>query len=385
VSRRIGVAVIGGGWMGDLHAAAYRGLHDYFPEVHLRPELVVAVDSVDSRASALAERHGFLRTGDDWREAIADPSVDVISVTAPNFVHREMGLAAVRAGKHLWIEKPLGRFPEEALEVADAAAEAGVVTMVGYNYRHAPAVQRAEEMVRTGRLGRITHFRASFLADYASHPQGALSWRFQRDLAGLGALGDLMSHVVNMSQALVGPIERVAAQLSTFIESRPIQQAGEGTHFSIIESGEQGTVENEDHVGAVVRFENGASGLLEVCRVSVGPRVRMGFEVNGTEGAVAWNFERMNELEVLLGEGLNQGYATTFAGPGDGEFARFQPGTGIPIGYAELKQIEGGRFLRAIESGRSEGPDIADAAATARVLRAMADAAERAAWVEVPR
>ena len=212
---------------------------------------------------------------------LADPDVDVVSICAPNLLHREIGIAAAEAGKPFWIEKPVGRDAADTAAVAAAAQAAGVATSIGYNYRHAPAVERIRELIANGDLGRITNVRAVFFNGYASEPNGALSWRFKKDLAGSGALGDLLSHVVDLVQYVVGPITEVNGLLSTIHQQRPILPMGQATHFAVIEDGELGDVENDDYAAALVRFAAdspgaGAVGTLEASRVIVGPQCGLG-------------------------------------------------------------------------------------------------------------
>ena len=167
--------------------------------------------------------------------------------------------AALGLGKPFWIEKPVGRDASETAEVAAAARAAGVVTSIGYNYRHVPAVERVRELIAAGELGRITNVRAAFFNSYAAEPNGALSWRFRRDQAGSGALGDLLSHVVDLMQYVVAPITEVSSLLSTVYTQRPILPMGSATHFAVIENGEMGEVENDDYVAALVRFAAGST------------------------------------------------------------------------------------------------------------------------------
>ena len=384
-AREIGIGLIGAGWMGELHTASYRRVRDHYPDCRARPRLVIGADELEQRARATVERLGYRDWTVDWREVIAHPEVDAVSITAPNHMHVEIATAAAEAGKHFWGEKPLGRFPEETAAIAAAVERAGIRTTVGFNYRHAPAVHHARELIASGELGEVNHYRGFFLADYASHPQGALSWRFRKSLAGLGVLGDLMSHVVDMAHCLLGPLERVSAQRETLISTRPSPSPGAGSHFDTVEGGERGEVENEDYASALARFSSGTPAVLEASRVIVGPRVRMGFELNGTRGALAWDFERMNELELHL-PGMpsgDRGYATVHAAPGHGDFARFQPGAGLPMGYGDLKVVEARLFLESVLDGRQREPGAPEALAMARVLSAMERSFESGGWETV--
>jgi predicted dehydrogenase len=380
VPREIGIGLLGVGWMGEVHSTSYRRVPIHFPECDGRARLVVAADEVAERARAAAERLGYERSTTDWREVIADPEVEAVSICAPNFLHREMALAAAEAGKHFWGEKPLGALPEDTAAIAEAAEAAGVRTIVGLNYRNPPAVQHAKALLDDGALGMPNHFRMQFLASYSANPRGALSWRFSRDLAGHGILSDLGSHAVDLAQFLLGPIVRVTAASSILIPERPKVAPGTGTHFSVVEGeAELGPVENEDWCAALVEFESGLRGTIELSRVTVGAEARYLFEINGTEGAVSWNFERMNELELYRDGGTSR----VLMGPSHPDFARFQPGQGIPMGYDDLKVIEAYRFLQSVADGVQREPGVREMAAAARVIDAIARSCESRAWEDV--
>ena len=382
--REIGVAVIGMGWMGQVHSRGYRRLFHHYPECPLRPRLVVAADAVGERARQSAELLGFEGWTADWREAVEHPEVEAVSIATPNYLHREIAVAAARAGKHVWLEKPCGRVPEETYEIARAVEEAGVRSTVGLMYRHVPVVEHARELIASGALGEITHYRGYFLADYAADPNGALTWRYKLDGAGLGVLGDIMPHTVDMAQNLLGPIESVLAQKETFIKERPEVPEGMGTGHFVVEGGEMGAVENEDYVGCLVRFASGARGTLENSRVCVGPHVRNAYEVNGTEGALAWDFQRLNELELYRFDGTGErGYKTVYAAPKMGDFERFQPGAGISMGYDDLKVTEAYRFLTSISEGRQKEPGMAEIVSAMRVVEAMDRSCRSGGWEAV--
>lgn len=384
MGRDIGIGLIGVGWMGQLHTVSYRRVADHYPECGAVPRFVIAADEVASRAELARERLGYEQVTSDWREVLAHPEVEVVSITAPNFMHREVAAAAADAGKHFWGEKPLGRFPHETAEIAAAVAAAGIRTIVGLNYRHPPAVQYAKQLIDAGELGEITRYRGCFLGDYASDPRGALSWRFLREYAGLGALGDLMSHVADMAQFLVGPIARVTAQVEKQITQRPRVPMGSGTHFAVVESGELGEVENEDAVTSLVEFADGVRGSLEATRVLVGRHVEMSFEVHGTKGALRWDFQRMNELEVYLPlVNGDEGFATVFMKPGHPEYAHFQPGPALPFSFDDLKVIEAHLFLESVLDGRQRAPGVREMLQAAKVIDAMARSSDSGRWEDV--
>ncbi|HWG24193.1 Gfo/Idh/MocA family oxidoreductase [Actinospica sp.] len=381
-ARTIGIGLISVGWMGRAHSRAYRNVNEHYPELAVRPELVAAADLVESNRADAVDVLGYRRSVADFREVLADPEVDAVSICAPNFLHHEMALAAAAAGKPFWIEKPMGRGLAESDAIARAAAKAGVVTAVGFNYRNPPAVAKARELIASGRLGRVTNVRVSFLADYSSSPDGALMWRFIRDQAGSGVYGDLLSHGFDLATYLVGPIREVSAAQDTYITERP-SLTGTAIGHNATATGEPGPVENEDYAAVLARFENGALGVFEASRIAVGPRAEYVVEVYGTEGSLRWDFQRLNELRLAIRGDRDYGYTTLHAQPGDGDFARFQPGGGTSMGFDDLKTIEAERFLRSIAEGVQHGPSVADGRAAA----AIADAAERSGrlreWVAV--
>jgi predicted dehydrogenase len=386
-----GIGLISVGWMGKLHSRAYQAVPQVYPELKIRPRLVHAADTAADRAGYAREVLGYARAGTDYRDVLADPDVDVVSICAPNMLHREIGVAAARAGKPFWIEKPVGRDAGETAQVAAAARAAGVTTSIGYNYRHVPAVERVRELIAAGRLGRVTNVRAVFFNSYAAEPNGALSWRFLREEAGSGALGDLLSHVVDLMQYVVAPITEVSSLLSTVYAHRPVLPMGSGTHFAVIENGEMGEVENDDYAAALVRFAGGpgsgaagAVGTLEASRVSVGPQCGLGFEIYGTDGSATWNFEQMNELRLCLGRGGdNGGYTTVLGNAALGDYGRFQPGPGHSMSYDDLKVIEAKKFLVAVGGGERRNSTIEEALADAEVIAAAAASARDGAWHKV--
>ena len=386
----IGVGLISVGWMGKLHSRAYQALPYVYPETGIHPRLVHAADTATDRVDYATEVLGYARGSTDYRQVLADPDVEVVSICAPNMLHREIGVAAAQAGKPFWIEKPVGRTVEETAQVAAAANAAGLVTSIGYNYRHVPAVEHSRELIADGALGRVTNLRSVFFSGYASQPKGALSWRFDRSLAGSGALGDLLSHVVDLMQYLVGPVAEVSALTSTVYAQRPILPMGSATHFAVIEDGELGTVQNEDYAAALVRFAEdakgaGAVGTLEASRTIVGPQCGLGFEIYGTDGSLAWDFEQMNQLRVCLGRGgRHQGYTTVLGNAHLGDYARFQPGPGIGMGYDDLKVTEANKFLVAVAGGERRNCSVDDALSAAEVVAAAERSAATGTWHKVP-
>lgn len=383
--RTVGIGVIGMGWMGEAHSRSYRAVGDRFHERGIEARLVACADVDPGRAEAARMRFGFGRATTDWREIIADSEVEAISVTAPNDTHLAVIRAAVERGLHILCEKPVGRTPAETLEAAALARDRGLITLVGYNYRWAPVVQHAAGLVAGGAIGTPTHYRGRFLNGYAKDPNGVLSWRFLGE-QGYGTLSDLLSHAIDMAHLVCGPIAEVAGNRATFIAERPLPSPG-GTHYDTAPAeAPRGPVTNEDYVGALVRFANGAQGTLEACRVITGSLCDLAFEIHGTRGAIAWTFERMNELRVYRRDDTapaDEGWTVELSGPAHPFHRNFNPGWGVGIGFDDLKVIEAATFLDAVVSGVPASPSFEDAAAVARVQQAIAASWDSKTWERV--
>lgn len=380
--RPLGVAIAGFGWMGRVHTQAYARVLHHFPELGVAPRPVAVADEVPGRADEAAQQFGFARAYRDWREIVADPDVAAVSVTAPNFLHREIGVAMARAGKHIWIEKPVGLTADDARAVAAAVADTGVTGAVGFNYRNAPAVAAAKEMIDGGELGTVTHVRFRLFSDYAAHPDGALSWRFERERGGSGVLGDLAAHGVDLARYLLGEIAALVADTAIFIPRRPRPTGATAGHTRA--TGEPGPVENEDYVTTLLRFASGARGVLEASRVAVGEQNDYGFAVHGTRGALFWDFRRMNELGVSVGADFqDQAVSTVLVGPAHGLYAAFHPAAAMSMGYDDLKVIEAYHFLRSIADGARYGTTLDDAVRSAEALDAMTASVRTGAWVRL--
>ena len=378
------VGIVGLGWMGQVHARALSRLTQHYTDSPLRPRLIAVADTADDdRTERAAQAFGFEHQLTDWRELVTRDDVDLVCVTGPNFIHRDVAVAAAEAGKHLWVEKPAGRNAAETAEIVAAVDAAGVQTAAGFNYRNAPAVELARELVATGRLGTVEHTSVRFVSDYAAHPEGALSWRFQNEFAGSGVLGDLVSHAADLVRYVVADIDELVVDRATFIGQRP-QAIGAASHFSRGGDGPLLDVENEDYVAALLRFVGGSRGTLESSRVAVGEQCTYGIEVHGTAGALKWDFRRMGELQLCLDQDYQDASFTThFVAVGDGELAAFQPGTGIAMSYDDLKVIEARRLVQSIADGKPHGATIHDALIAARTVDAMTVSADERKWVSL--
>jgi predicted dehydrogenase len=383
--REIGVAVVGFGWMGQVHSRAWARLAHHYPDAPLRPRFVAVADPDEGRRRLAREAYGFSSAVADWAEVLGRDDVDVVSVCGPNFVHREVGCGIAETGRHLWIEKPAGRSADDTTAIAAAVHASGVASAVGFNYRNAPAVELARELVADGRLGRVESVDVRMLADYSAHPDGALSWRFDPAYAGTGVLGDLASHGFDLALHVGGDqvagIAELVADQSTFITDRPVA-TGAVSHYSRGGDGPRGAVGNEDVASALLRFGSGARGTLRSSRIAVGEQCSYGIDVRGTDGALSWDFRRMGELRVCLGQDpLDAAWETRLVQAGDGDLAAFQPGSGMAMGFDDLKVIECRRLVESIHTGTPHGATIEDAVVAAALVEAMVRSYDERRWV----
>jgi predicted dehydrogenase len=315
---------------------------------------------------------------------VDDPAVDVVVIAAPNMLHVELVEAAAAAGKHVFCEKPVGGTPEQTVRAEKAVRDAGVISGVGYNYRWAPLVRYAAQLIADGRLGEITNYRGRFFSMYGSDPLGVLSWRFLIDQAGYGVTTDLMSHSVDLAHMLLGPITRVTGTTETFIRERPLPGPG-GTHYGRGRPEDpKGVVTNEDYAAMVCEFASGARGTFEASRSIVGPESQMAFDVYGTTGALGWNLEKLNELQLYLVEDeLHTGYRTVFGGDRFPYHGHFVPGSANGVGFEDLVVIEDYEFCRSVADGREHRPGFGDAVEWVSVQAALLKSADSGAWEPV--
>ena len=360
--RRIGIGVIGFGWMGQAHSRGCRRAPSYVPDRADDPDLVLVADTLAERRRDATESFGFRGVTAEWRDLVADPGVDVVFVASPNMLHVEMVQAAAAHGKHVFCEKPVGGTPAQTVVAEQAAREAGVISGVGYNYRWVPLVQHAKQMIDDGLIGTITNYCGRFFSMYGRDPLGLLTWRFLIDGAGHGVSTDLLSHSVDLAHYLIGDISRVVGTGETFIGRRPLPK-GSGTHYDRGGPDDPaGDVTNEDYIGLMCTFANGARGTFEASRSMTGPESQNSFEIFGTEGAISWNFERMNELRVYVAaEHDHTGFTTVLGGDRFPHHGNFVPGSANGIGFEDLICIEDHEFLESVAAGRAHTPGFEDA------------------------
>ena len=358
MTQDVNVGIVGFGWMGQVHAKAMTRVLQHYPDLGVTPRLVAVADTADDgRLDYARNVFGVPFTTADWRELVARNDVDLVCVAGPNFTHRDVAVAAARAGKHVWVEKPAGRNLAETEEIAAAIDEAGVASAVGFNYRNAPAVELARDLDRLRAPGRGPPRAGADVRrllrpprrrpDVAVRPRAGRQRRDRRPR---------LARASTWSSTSSGPIDRLLAETSTFITERPQAAAGAASHFSRGSDGPRLPVENEDHVLALLRFASGAPGTLEASRASVGEQNAYSLEIHGSTGALSWDFRRMGELRLCLDQDYQAAsWSTHIVGPADGESGAFQPDTAIPLSYDDLKVIEAKRLLTSILLGQVRG------------------------------
>ncbi|WMT42333.1 Gfo/Idh/MocA family oxidoreductase [Paenibacillus sp. D2_2] len=384
--NQLRVGMIGYKFMGKAHSNAYRALPMFFPEA-LKPEMAVLCGRNEQAVTEAASRLGWSEITTDWKQLIARDDIDLIDINAPSNAHKEIALAAAKAGKHIFCEKPLALSLVDSREMLRAAEEAGIAHMIGFNYRFSPAVQLAKKLVESGRLGKIYHFRAWFLQDWVMDPDFPLVWRLQKDIAGSGSLGDLGAHLIDLSHYLVGDINEVIGMSETFIKERPLaeEMTGLSATGSADPNAPRGQVTVDDATLFMARFANGALGSFEATRFAAGHRSTNSFEINGSLGSVKFDFERMNELEVYFTsddvdvQGVRRVLATD---PAHAYSEAWWP-PGHTIGFEHTFIHEMLELTNAIREGRQPAPNFQDGVKCQAVLEAVERSIEQRRWVEI--
>jgi predicted dehydrogenase len=385
--KKLNVGLIGAGFMGKAHSLAYVAMPMFFWPAPAIPVRKTIVDVSDAIAAEAAQRFGFEKSTSDWRSVVEDPEIDIIDIATPNHLHAEIAIAAAAAGKHIISEKPLARNGEEAKTMYDAVKNAGIVHMVAFNYRRTPAVALAKKYIDEGAIGDILNFRGTYLQDWSADPDGPLSWRFQKSIAGSGSLGDIGTHVVDMARFLCGEITQVNTQLKTWVKTRPLQaggvdKLGASTKDSTAPRGE---VDVDDEVLSLLEFQSGAIGSLEATRNAHGRNNFLTFEIHGSLGSIYFNYERRDELQVAFSsdQADRKGFRTVYTGPAHPYGEGLWPIPALGIGYGETKIIETYDFVKAIMEGGEVSPNFKDGYQINLIADAMAASAQSRSWTSV--
>src|ERR671912_1077590 len=370
----INVALIGYAFMGKAHSNAYRQVTP-FMSPRLTPRMKVLCGRTQSRVSEAARQYGWEETATDWREVVARKDIDLVDISTPGDLHAEIAIEAARHGKAVFCEKPLANSVAEAQAMVDAVDAAGVVHMLCHNYRRIPAVVLAQQLIQAGRVGTIRHFRGTYLQDWIADPDFPLVWRLDKAQAGSGALGDIGAHVVDLARYLVGEITEVSGHLETFVKERPLPDGKAG----------RGAVTVDDAAIALARFENGAIGTIEGTRMAPGRKNANRFEINGSTGSIAFDLERMNELEVYIEAEDNKvrGFHRVLATEPQHPYVKSWWPPGHIIGYEHTFVHTVYDLLEAMADKRVPSPNFHDGLRNQLVMAAIEKASTTRRWVTV--
>jgi predicted dehydrogenase len=374
--KEIRIGLIGTGLMGRIHTNGYKRLGDFFPEYEYRPVLQVACARREDKVKAFAEQWGYKHTETDWRAVIARDDVDAIDICTPNDSHAEIAIAAAEAGKMILCEKPLARTVEEGEKMVAAIEKAGVKNTVWYNYRRVPAVTLAKQIVDSGKLGRIFHFRSNFLQDWTISPDvpqgGDATWRLDADAAGSGVTGDLLAHCIDLAMWVNGGITDVSAVTETFIKERKDT------------SGQVKKVGIDDASIFHCHFENGSLGLFEATRYARGHKALFTFEINGEHASIRWDLHDLNRLEYFdhSDDSVVRGWRSVLVTDGDQPYMKrwWIPGTSIGYEHSFVHQVA--EFFKSLESDAPCSPTFKDALETQKVCQAVLESAASKSWKE---
>lgn len=388
-SPAIGVGMVGYAFMGRAHSHAWRTVACAF-DLPMRPVMAALAGREQATLEEAARRQAWAATETDWHALIARPDVDLVDICTPGSSHAEIAIAALEAGKHVLCEKPLANTVEEAEAMAAAAADAsrrGVRSMVGFSYRRTPALAFARRLIADGRLGTLRHIRTQYLQDWIVDPEFPLVWRLQREHAGSGALGDLGAHIVDLAQFLVGErLSGVSALTETFIRERPLPTASSGLAAVADGAAARGPVTVDDAALFIGRFPGGAVASFEASRVAAGRKNALRIEINGDRGSIAFDLERLNELDFHdhTEPAATAGFRRILVTEPDHPYLEgwWPPGHGLGYDHTFVHQMRD--LIHAIGEGRDPEPSFADGLQVQRVLAAVEhSAADGSAWTPV--
>ena len=361
----IGIGIVGGGYMGKAHAVAMLAVGAVF-NTALRPRLEMVCATRADSAEDYRKAYGFARGTDDWRVLVNDPKVEAIVIASPQSTHRAVAEAAFALGKPVFCEKPMGASLDDSRAMVTAAETSGCVNMVGFNYIRTPASQYARQLIASGEIGDVTWFRGEHTEDFLADPDRPATWR-TTGMAN-GTMGDLAPHMINAALALLGPIDRLIAEVETVHKTRP-----------------GGTVSNDDHAQMMCRFANGAMGQMYFSRISTGRKMGYAYEVVGTKGTIRFDQEDQNALWLYRATGpeANRGFTKILTGPSHPDYLPFCQGPGHGTGYQDQIIIEAKDFLEAIHSGKSLWPSFRDGMLVNQIVAAALASSATKTWADV--
>ncbi len=386
--QRLRIAMVGHGFMGAAHSQAWRTAPRFF-DLGVEPEMAVIVGRDPERTEAARVQYGWQSASTDWRAVVADPDIDVVDIVSPGSSHVEIAIAALEAGKHVLCEKPLANTVEqaEAMTAAAAAARAhGVRAMVGFSYRRVPAIAFARQLVQDGRIGTVRQVRALYLQDWLADEDGPMTWRLDKELAGSGALGDIGAHAIDLVEHVTGAeLTRVSGLLETFVTERPLLADGVG--LSGTASSERGQVTVDDAAFFTARLGGGAAdgaiGTFEATRYATGRKNGLTLEISGSEGAIQFDLESMNELRLYesLAPAGEQGFRRILVTEPEHPYMAAWWPTGHLIGYEHTFSHQVKDFVESIVAGTDPSPSFEDGLHVQRVLDAVErSAADGSSW-----
>jgi predicted dehydrogenase len=379
----VNVALIGYKFMGKAHSNAYRQVSHFFP-VKLKPRLKVICGRDRAAAEAAAKQFGWEEVETDWRKVIERKDIDVVDISTPGNLHHEMGVAAARAGKHIICEKPLANTLADAKEMLRAVEKAGVKHMIMHNYRKIPAVAFAKKLIEEGKIGDVYHYHGAYLQDWIMDPNFPLVWRLEKKFAGSGALGDIGAHAIDLAHLLNSDIQSVSSLVTTFIKERPLVCAGAGSWGAKGSAG-KGRVTVDDDANFLARFKNGSVGVFESSRFCGGRRNYNTFQVYGSKGSIAFNLERMNELEFFdrTEDANDQGFKTILVTEGGHPYVGNWWPPGHIIGYEHTFVHAIYDFVTCLEEDTMPSPNFSDGVKNQAVLDAVERSANSNRWEKV--
>ncbi|MDD7569746.1 MAG: Gfo/Idh/MocA family oxidoreductase [[Actinobacillus] rossii] len=373
--KKVRIGLIGTGYIGRCHAIAYAQAPTVF-NLDGNLELEFLAEITPELASQKAKEFGFKRSTGDWRDVVSDPNVDVVDICTPNFLHKEIALEAIRHGKTVYSEKPLALTSADAKTMYEEAQKADVKTLVGFNYIKNPTTQLAREIIERGEIGEVIHFYGTHNEDYLASADAPLDWHCVKAKAGLGTLGDLGAHIVQMAQYLVGQdISSVIGDMQTVIKERRNPQ----------NLAEYLPVENEDQATALLRFENGCMGTIETSRIASGRKMGLSYVITGTKGTITYTQERMAELKLYIhsDDPARQGFKTILTGPLHPDYKNFCVSAGHGIGFNDQKTVEIRDLVNGVANNQKMYPDFEEGFKVSRVLDAIALSCHEKRWVDV--
>ena len=374
MKKKLNVAMIGYQFMGRAHSNAWRQVNRFF-DPPFEPVMKVVCGRNEAEVKKAADHLGWQEHATNWEDVVARKDIDIVDVCTPGDSHMAISIAAADNKKTVFCEKPLANNLPDAQKMLDAVKRNGVVHMICHNYRRAPAVQLARQMIQDGRLGKIFHYRGTYLQDWIVDPDFPRVWRLEKAKAGSGTLGDLSSHSIDLARMLVGEISDVAGYLHTFIKDRPLPD-GKG----------RGAVDVDDAALSMVKFENGAIGTIESTRFALGRKNYNRFEINGSKGSLVFNLERMNELDVYLTEDDRRVHGFHNVMVTDGAvhpyFKQWWP-DGHIIGYEHTFIHTVHDLLEAIAKNKVPTPNFEDGVRNQKVLDAHEKSAASGKWERV--